>query len=145
MIDQAHTVTINRPVSEVFNFVAEPSNETKWHFDVQEVVRPKEGRLELGTTFEWVVKFLGKKRYVGEVTAFEPDRFIELTTLEGVIQPRLTHTFQADGDSTTYTRRVRFETRGLFRVLEPVITRMPSPNRRWAENLKLVLEGGQPK
>lgn len=145
MIDQTHTVTIHRPVGEVFDFVAEPSNETKWHFDVQEVVRPKQGRMELGTTFEWVVKFLGKKSYVGEVTAFESNRFIEMTTLEGVILPKLTHTFQADEDRTTYTRRIRFETRGLFKLMEPLIKRMPSPNRRWAENLKLVLEGGQPK
>lgn len=145
MIDQTHTVTIDRPVSEVFDFVAEPSNEPKFHFDVKEVVRPKEGPIALGTTFEWVVKFLGTKSYVGEVTAFEPNRFIEMTTLEGVVLPRLTHTFQPDGDRTTYTRRVRFETAGIFRVMEPLIKRMPSPNRRWAENLKLLLEGGQPK
>lgn len=145
MIDQTHTVTINRPVSEVFDFVAEPSNEPMWHFDVQEVVRPKQGPLALGATFEWVVKFLGTKSYVGEVTAFEPNRFIELTTREGVVLPRLTHTFQADGDRTTYTRRVRFETTGMFRVMEPLIKRMPSPNARWAENLKVLLEGGQPK
>lgn len=145
MIDQTHTVTIDRPVSEVFYFVAEPSNEPKFHFDVKEVVRPKEGPIALGTTFEWVVKFLGTKSYVGEVTAFEPNRFIEMTTLEGVVLPKVTHTFQADGDRTIYTRRVRFETTGIFRVMEPLIKRMPSPNKRWAANLKLLLEGGQPK
>lgn len=145
MIDQSHTVTIDRPVGEVFDFVAEPSNEPKWHFDVREVVRPKRGPIALGTTFEWVVRFLGTKRYVGEVTGFEPDRFIEMTTLEGPVLPQLTHTFQAEGDHTIYTRRITFETRGLFKVMEPLIKRMPSPNARWAENLKLVLEGGQPK
>lgn len=145
MIDQTHTVTIDRLVEEVFDFVAEPSNEPRYHFDVREVVQPKQGPIALGTTFEWVVKFLGTKSYVGEVTAFEPNRFIELTTREGAVLPKLTHTFQADGDRTTYTRRVRFETKGLFKVMEPLIKRMPSPNARWAENLKLVLEGGDPK
>lgn len=145
MIDQTHTVTIERPVGEVFDFVAEPSNEPRWHFDVKEVVRPTGGPLELGTTYEWVVKFLGTKSYVGEVTAFEPNRFIELTAIEGPVLPKLTHTFQADGERTNYTRRVRFETKGLFKVMEPLIKRMPSPNARWAENLKRLLEGGQPK
>jgi len=145
MIDQSHTVTIDRPVGEVFDFVAEPSNEPKWHFDVREVVRPKQGPIALGTTYEWIVRFLGMKKYVGEVTAFEPNRFIEMTTLEGPVLPQLTHAFQAEGDHTTYTRRIRFETKGLFKVLEPLIKRMPSPNARWAENLKLVLEGGQPR
>lgn len=145
MIDLTHTVTIDRPVDEVFGFVAEPSNEPKWHFDVQEVVRPRQGPITLGTTFEWIVKFLGRKTYVGEVTAFEPNRFIEMTTFEGPILPLLSHTFQADGDRTRYTRRVRFETTGLFRVMEPLIKLMPSPNTRWAQNLKLVLEGDQPR
>lgn len=145
MIDQTHTVTINRPVDEVFDFVAEPSNEPRYHLEVREVLRPKRGPIGLGTAFEWEIKFLGTKTYAGQVTAFEPNRFIELTTLEGVIQPKLTHTFQADGDRTTYTRRIRFEPKGIFKVMEPLIKRMPSPNARTAENLKLVLEGGQPK
>lgn len=145
MIDQSHTVTIDRAVGEVFDFVAEPSNEPKWHFDVREVVRPTQGPIALGTTYEWIVRFLGTKTYVGEVTAFEPNRFIEMTTLEGPVLPQLTHTFQAEDDRTIYTRRIRFEPRGLFKVMEPLIKRMPSPNARWAENLKLVLEGGQPK
>lgn len=145
MIDQSHTVTIDRPVGEVFDFVAEPSNEPKWHFDVREVVRPKQGPISLGTTYEWVVRFLGRKTYVGAVTAFEPNRLIEMTTHEGPVLPQLTHTFQAEGDRTVYTRRIRFETRGLFKAMEPLIKRMPSPNARWSENLKLVLEGGQPK
>lgn len=147
MIDMTHTVTIDRPVSEVFDFVADmPANEPRFHFDVREVVRPKDGPIALGTEFEWVVKFLGKKTYSGEVTAFEPNRFIELTTLEGYILPKLTHTFQADGDRTAYTRRVRFETRGIFKVMEPLLKRMPTnPNTRSAENLKLILEGSEPK
>ena len=39
MIDVTHTVTIDRPVSEVFDFVTESSNEPKWDVDVQEVNR----------------------------------------------------------------------------------------------------------
>jgi uncharacterized protein YndB with AHSA1/START domain len=145
MIDMTHTVTIDRPVDEVFDFVAEPSNEPKWHFDVKEVVRPTQGPLALNTTYEWVVRFLGTKTYVGEVTAFEPNRFIEMTTREGPVLPKLTHTFQAAGDRTIYTRRVRFETRGLFKVMEPLIKRIPSPNTPGGRNLKLLLEGGEPR
>lgn len=72
MIDETHTVTINRPVKEVFDFVADPSNEPDWHFDVTEVLRPKDGPYELGERFQWVVKFGGSKTYSLEVTALEP-------------------------------------------------------------------------
>ena len=71
----------------------------------------------------------------------------ELTTHEGEIRPKITHTFEADGDDRTiYARRVRFETGGVLKVLEPLMKRMPrNPNTRTAENLKLVLEGSEPR
>ena len=141
MIDATHTVTINRPVKEVFDFVANPSNEVDWHLDVKEVLRPKDGQYEFGETFQWVVKFGGSKTYSVEITALEPDRLIEITTREGPVLPVLTHTFQPDRGGTRYTRRVRFETRGLLRVLAPVMNRVVDPNKKWAENLKKLLEG----
>lgn len=140
MIDETHTVTINRPVKEVFDFVANPSNEPDWHFDVREVLRAKDGAYELGETFKWVIKFGGSKTYTVEITALEPNRLIEITTREGAVLPVLTHTFQPDGDGTRYTRRVRFETKGLLRVMAPLMKRMNNPNTRWAENLKELLE-----
>ncbi len=139
MIDETHTVTISRPVNEVFDFVADPSNETDWHFDVKEVLRSKDGPYELGETLQWVVKFGGTKIYSVEVTALEPNRFIEITTREGPVMPILTHTFQKDRDGTRYTRRVRFETKGVLRVLAPVMARVNNPNRKWAENLRELL------
>lgn len=143
MIDETHTVTINRPVDDVFDFVAEPFNETDWHFDVKEVLRAKDGPYELGETFQWAITFGGLKTYSLEVTALEPNRLIELTTHEGPVLPVLTHTFQPEGDGTRYTRRIRFETKGLLRVMAPLMVRLNNPNRRWAENLKKLLEGSQ--
>ena len=140
MIDETHTVTINRPVNEVFDFVANPSNEPDWHYDVKEVLRSKDGPYELGETFEWVIKFGSTNTYSVEITGFEPNRFIEVTAREGPILPVLTHTFQPEGDRTRYTRRVRFEAKGVVRVMAPLMARIKSPNTRWAENLKELLE-----
>lgn len=140
MIDQQHTVRIRRPVDDVFAFVAEPTNEPSWHHDVVDVHAGEPGPLRLGARLDWKVRFLGTKDYQVEVTGFEPNRFIEITTREGPVKPVLTHRFERDGGATRYTRRVRFETRGLFRVLEPIVHLMPSPNARWARNLKKVLE-----
>jgi uncharacterized protein YndB with AHSA1/START domain len=140
MIDETHTVTINRPVEEVFDFVADPSNEPDWHFDVKEVLRLKNGPYELGESFQWVIKFGSTDTYSVKITGFEPNRFIEVTAHEGPILPVLTHTFQPEGDHTRYTRRVRFETRGLVRVMAPLMVRINNPNTRWAKNLKELLE-----
>lgn len=143
MIDETHTVTINRPVAEVFDFVAEPSNETDWHLDVKEVRRENDGPYELGETFQWIINFGGLKIYSIEVTALETNRLIELTTHEGPVLPVLTHTFQPDGGGTRYTRRIRFETKGILRVFAPLMVRLNNPNKRWAENLKGLLEASR--
>ncbi|MBW3663738.1 MAG: SRPBCC family protein [Actinobacteria bacterium] len=140
MIDQQHTVRIGRTVDDVFAFVAEPTNEPSWHHDVVDVHTAQSGPLRLGARLDWKVKFLGTKDYQVEVTGFEPNHLIEITTLEGPVKPVVTHLFERDGDATRYTRRVRFKPKGLFRVLEPVLHLMPSPNARWARNLKKVLE-----
>jgi len=140
MIDETHTVTINRPLKEVFDFVADPSNETDWHFDVKEVLRAKDGPYEIGEKFQWRINFGGLKTYALEVTALEPNRLIELTTYEGSVLPVLTHTFQPEGDGTRYTRRIRFETKGLLRILAPLMVRLNNPNTRWATNLKELIE-----
>src|ERR1043166_6623368 len=146
MIDVTHTVTIDRPVSEVFNFVAETSNEPKWDIDVQEVVQPTQGPLTAGTRYEWVLKLLGTKRIAGEVTAFESNRLIELTTKEVPILPKITHTFEADWGQNIYTRRIRSDPSGLLNLLESLMKRVPRKQRqRTAEILKLVREGGQPR
>jgi uncharacterized protein YndB with AHSA1/START domain len=77
MINLEHRVVIDRSVEDVFAYVADQTNEPKWHTDVLEV-RP-EGRVELGSTVTWLVKFMGESQYVNEVTAFEPQRRIEFT------------------------------------------------------------------
>lgn len=142
IISAEHTVVIDRPAHEVFEFVADQRNEPRWHADVVEV-RP-ETRLELGSRVTWVVKFMGEQEYTTEVTAFDDDRLIELTTQEGPMKPILTHTFSASNGSTRYTRRVQIPAEGMFKVVGPIMRATGAAHRRnarFAENLKELLQG----
>lgn len=51
MIDVARSITINRPVAEVFAYVSDVSNEPAWHTDVLEARQTSEGPIGIGTTF----------------------------------------------------------------------------------------------
>ncbi len=51
MIDVARSITINRPVAEVFAYVSEVSNEPAWHTDVLEARQTSAGPIGIGTTF----------------------------------------------------------------------------------------------
>lgn len=141
MIVHEHTVEIDRPVEEVFAYVADPTNEPNWHHDVREVHRPWEGPLHQGATLTWKIKLATLKDYLVEVTAFEPNRRIQITTREGPVKPVLTHRFEPSGNTTRYTRRVEIPPQGWFRILQPLLKVMPNPpNTRWARNLKRILE-----
>lgn len=141
MINVEHSVVINRPVKDVFAYVADQTNEPKWHTDVLEV--HPEGPIELGSTVTWLINFMGQNQYVSEVTAFEPDRRIELTARRGPLKPTLTHTFEQANGQTRYTRGVQIPFQGIFRLVGPVMKATGAPdkrNARFAQNLKELLE-----
>jgi uncharacterized protein YndB with AHSA1/START domain len=141
MIGAEHTVNIDRPVEEVFDFVADQANEPKWHTDVLEV--NPQVRLQLGSAVTWLVKFMGENQYVSEVTAFEPQHRIQLTAREGPLKPTLTHTFKQVNGGTRYTRNVQIPLEGMFRVVGPVMKASGAAqkrNARFAQNLKNLLE-----
>ena len=141
MICMKHAVVINRPVEDVFAFVADQANEPMWHTDVLEVnpARP----LEPGATVTWLVRFMGSNTYVVDVTAFEPLRRIELTARQGPLKPTLTHTFEETNGATRYQRHVQIPLHGMFRLVGPIMKATGAARRRnarFAENLKNMLE-----
>jgi uncharacterized protein YndB with AHSA1/START domain len=141
MINLEHSVVIDRSVEDVFAYVADQTNEPKWHTDVLEV-RP-EGRVELGSTVTWLVKFMGESQYVNEVTAFEPQRRIEFTARRGPLKPTLTHTFERSDGQTRYPRGLQIPLEGIFRLVGPVMKATGAADRRnarFAQNLKELLE-----
>ena len=141
MISMKHAVVINRPVEDVFAFVADQANEPRWHTDVLEV---NPGRpLELGASVTWLVRFMGNNTYVAEVTAFEPLRRIELTARQGPLRPILTHTFEPNEGTTRYQRHVQIPLHGMFRLVGPIMKVSGAARRRnarFAQNLKNLLE-----
>lgn len=140
MLDVEHKVSINRPVTEVFEYVADQSNETKWHTDVLEV-DPMEP-LEMGSEVTWLVNFMGRNEYVNRVIEFEPNERIKLISNSGPLKVTLTHAFEGFGGGTRYTRRVQIRSGGAFRIVGPImrLTGVASRhNARFAENLKGLL------
>ncbi len=140
MISASHTVDIDRPANEVFDFVADQRNEAQWHTDVLDA-EPK-GPIELGSTVTWLVKFMGENQYVSEVTEFDAPHLIQLNAREGPLKPTLTHRFVSKNETTRYTRSVSIPTEGLFRFVAPIMKVTGAASRRnaqFAENLKILV------
>ena len=95
------SITINRPIGDVFAFVANGENATQFRpgvLDVQHV--SGDG---VGAVYRQGVKGPGGRRIAAdyEVTAFEPNRRIAFHAIAGPVRPSGEYRFTANGDQTT--------------------------------------------
>jgi uncharacterized protein YndB with AHSA1/START domain len=147
MIDVARSITINRPVAEVFAYVSDVSNEPAWHTDVLEARQTSEGPIGIGTTFLILVKpSMGVSEGVTEVIGFDPNRRQVMRGEMGSMRPTITDLFEPADGGTKFTRRIQIEASGLMRLTLPLVR--PMTGKIWTgflANLKRVLEQEAPR
>jgi uncharacterized membrane protein len=95
------SISINRPVSDVFAFVADGENARQWRPGVLDVARVSgDGQ---GAIYRQGVKGPGGRRIAAdyEVTAFEPNQRIAFRAIAGPVRPSGEYRFTPEGDRTT--------------------------------------------
>jgi uncharacterized membrane protein len=83
----SHSVTVNRPASEVFAFVADGENEPSWRPGVLDIRRVSgEG---VGAVYRQGVRDPGGRRIAADyqVTAYQPDTLTAFETIAGPVRP----------------------------------------------------------
>ncbi len=143
MIEIEKSTVINRPVEEVFAYVADVENEPQWISEVMEVRRTSDGPIGVGSTYDNVVHFLGRQIVdPHEVVQYEPNKKFTFKSHSGQISFEGTHAFEpTTNGATRFTFVASGETGTLFRLAEPIVNRMI--NRQWdanVANLKELLE-----
>jgi uncharacterized protein YndB with AHSA1/START domain len=143
MVGMEATVTIARPVEEVFRFfLALDENAPKVDPSAGSVVKSPEGPAGPGTTFRFREQAVGKVRETTtRFTGVEPNQRIEFEAEIGPMRPKCDLTFeQADG-GTKVTFRGDSSPVGPLKWLKPVF------NRKWQQvwsqrlaRVKTVLE-----
>lgn len=134
--------TIARTAEDVFAFVADPSNDPKWHTDVLEAHRTDDGPVGAGTTYATSFKpFMGQSEGTMTVREYAPPRRVVFDGQVGTMAPTVTLTVEPEGAGTRLTRRVEIQARGLLRILAPLMTPMARKEAdRFLANLKRELE-----
>lgn len=142
-------VVIEQKLEDVFAFVSDPNNETRWHTQILQV-RPAGSteQSELPSSWSqgstWIVtaRFMGRRMESEiEVTGFEPNSRIEFTTRRGPVRPIATCLFEASDGRTLLTRRTEMPLKGVFRLIRPLIQRYNNRLQQvHVENLKRIVE-----
>jgi uncharacterized protein YndB with AHSA1/START domain len=143
MPNAEHTVTVNRPAREVFDYLADGIHNREWRTGVLEIERTSAAGGE-GATYRQVLAGPGGRRIDGDyrVTVFDPPRRLEFQVTAGPARPAGVFELAENPDQST---RVRFaldlKPSGLMKLMTPMITRQVQREVAQLDNLKTVLEG----
>lgn len=137
-----HSVTIRRRIDEVFDYLAEGTNNPRWREGVREIERTSTDGGE-GATYRQVMKGPAGRSIRGDyrVIRHEPPRLLEFEVVEGPVRP--TGRFELEPTDTEHTR-VTFcldvEPRGAARVLAPLVRKQMQAEVGALDELRRQLE-----
>jgi uncharacterized membrane protein len=124
MIRVEESVTIERPIEEVFTYLSDIERQSDWASAVSESTKLSSGPTGLGTTYRQVGKLLGRRLELNcEITAYEPPRLYEFQLLNGPLRGRMRFTLVSEGQGTRVTQVLEGESGGFFKLADPILTR----------------------
>jgi hypothetical protein len=133
-------LVIDRPLGEVFSFVANFENMPRWNYFVVDVTNESAPAIGVGTTYRQRRKS-DEQRYV--VTEFDPGVLVTVRTLPPARDLQMRFTFEPYGSGTRLTDEWVLAT-GLPRWLEGIgAARVSSAVRENLAKLKELLETGR--
>jgi uncharacterized protein YndB with AHSA1/START domain len=140
-----NTITIERPIEEVFEYVSTPENDPTWVSASIKNQRTSPGPMRVGMTTEEDVKIFGRtSRDTWEVTEYEPPTVIAYRATSGLLSGGVVRLRcePVEGGSRL-THAVDYEPRGIYyKTIAPL---MPWASKRLIASmdrtLKDLLEG----
>ena len=134
------SVVIDRTVEEVFDFVANPENESQWNPGIAHEIT-SEGPLGVGTTGRTVSRFLGQTfESTWEVTEYEVNRKKTVKSTSGFPFEGV-EVYESVNGGTRLTLTARSELGGFLRLVEPIFIRLAKrQGEKNYANLKELLE-----
>lgn len=136
------SVTVNRPVQEVWDFISNFENTTRWSRGVLEAKQTSDGPLGIGSTLQTVVKAFGRRRTADYlVTEYEPNHAFAFEVTAGPMTSRARYLVEPAGAGTQLTASGEAEATGLYKLLAPILVRtVKRHSQDDLTNLKHTLE-----
>jgi carbon monoxide dehydrogenase subunit G len=135
-------ITIDRPVDAVFAFLQDFNRIPEWNPGVIEARRTSDGPFGVGSTVVYLGKFLGRSfESPSTCTEFVPHERLASKSSGGPFQIEIDNTLHSDNGGTKLTSVFRGESRGFFKLAEPVVVRLAKKQFEAAmENMKALME-----
>src|SRR5215207_5548545 len=138
------TITIDRPVSEVFAFLAHFENLPRWNHAISETRKTSLVPVGVGARYEQTRAIPTRSVETFEVTAFEPDQTLAIRGTFGPFPGRFTYELESMGNLTRLVNTVDLEPSGLVSVVAPLMmSRIKAAVAVNLDELKQILESLQ--
>lgn len=142
MIDFEISTLVDRPIDEIFTFMANPLNTPKWQSSMSGVEQATPGPIGVGSKYTVHAKMLGRTiDGVMEITAYEPPTKFGFTNQAGPMQVVVSVTLKPVGTGAKVTLNVQGNPGGLFKIAEgPLAHQVKSLMEANLARLKSILE-----
>jgi uncharacterized membrane protein len=121
-----HSVVINRPIEQVFEYVTNIENAPKWKSRLLEIKRTSEGPVGVGTTQTSVGQFLMWRPQTNvEITEYAPNRKVGFKTTSGPVSAMGEFTFESVEGGTRVTLVSGMKPTGFLKLVGPILARWP--------------------
>ena len=116
------SILINRPQQEVFDFVTDLNNDSKWQSGIESVERTSDGPIGVGSTWRYKSKLLGREVETEiEMTGYDPPNQASVKSIGGPVPFENTYTFESKDGGTQMTFNGQAEMGGFFKMAEGLV------------------------
>lgn len=140
------TVTIDRPLPDVFRVLSTPEITPRWSANAIEEHTTTQGPAAIGSRRRATIRRFGGGTTENEIeiTEFEPNERIAVRSIESAVPFTSSWSFTPVGDATRVDWRWDFAVRGWLRPLDGLVGSMFARSfRRDLQRLKSMMEAGE--
>lgn len=119
------STSIDADSDAVFDFLSNFENNPRWQSGVVEATKTTAGEVGVGTRFQQVSSFLGKRietRF--EVTELQPGERIRYESTEGTFPIHITRAVEPGPNGTVVHATIEGEPSGVFSIAAPLLERL---------------------
>jgi len=116
------SILINRPQQEVFDFVTNLSNDSKWQSGIVSVERSSDGPIGAGSTWKYKLKFMGREMESEiKLASYDPPNLASVKSVGGPVPFENTYKFESKEGGTQMTLSGQAEIGGFFKMAEGLV------------------------
>jgi uncharacterized membrane protein len=122
MLKVEKSIIIKKPVKEVFAYVNDNENSTKWQGGVEAVKQEEGAENQVGSKYSEVRKFLGQEmKTTMEITTFKENEKWAARVIKGPVPYVVSMTYESVPEGTKITTVVEGEPKGFFKLAEGMV------------------------